>query len=81
MLEIGSLRWRRRDPNRQIGVGARLSTGRYSKQESRAGKGDGVGFGAGGRIVRGGGLLEREPEMEKKGPKQTDWRWGPAQYW
>lgn len=24
---------------------------------------------------------ETEKESEKRGPKQTDWRWGPAQYW
>ena len=24
---------------------------------------------------------EGEKEKETKGPKSTDWRWGPAQYW
>jgi hypothetical protein len=37
--------------------------------------------GEGSRMVGGGFVREREPEMEKKVPKQTDWRWGPAQYW
>jgi hypothetical protein len=33
--------------------------------------------GEGSRMVREGGVVrEREPEMEKKVPKQTDWRWG-----
>ncbi len=49
-----SLRWRRRDPNRQTGAGDRRSTGRYLKKKCRAGKGDGVGLGKGGKGVRVG---------------------------